>query len=69
MQRFLKFALALPLSALSGCAATLPPVCPPPPPPPAELMVPPPAPGAAQKALEAILEKGRGQTSAPTSQP
>jgi len=44
-------------------------VCPPPPPPPAELMVPPPAPGAAQKALEAILEKGRGQTSAPTSRP
>ena len=52
MPRFWKFALALPLSALCGCAATLPPACPPPLPPPAELMVPPPAPGAAQKALE-----------------
>ena len=69
MQRFLKFAPAPCLLLLSGCAATLPPVCPPPPPPPAELMVPPPARGAAQKALEAILEKGRGQTSAPTSRP
>ena len=61
------FALALPLLLLYGCAAPRP--CPVPGKPPKELMEPPPPPGAARKALEKALEKGRGQTSAPTSTP
>jgi hypothetical protein len=53
------------LLLLSGCAA--PPPCAAPSRPPKELMLPPPPPGAMQDRLERILEKGQGQTSAPTS--